>query len=682
MNKHLNIHAIGFRRNMITCPDQGQKNREEVENLQYLLMRFGYVLSEQAATELAKADTLFIEQYSEAVNELLEFMIGSKRGYTLQDIYELEIPGVRTSFQSYLALLYTNKFDPKKVEAEKVFTEEHTILKVIDYANIDKFKSIFTKLVAINTAITPIDFAIVEWFAGMYGSENVMPKEIPFKENLCMLAALMMDVPVKTSTDVLRIAMYLSNGHTELRLPSKLVRTSSWSTALSPNPERDKFKFKSFARAQRRYLLGLLDTVAQEKEMVLKIGQWLRLGEKLHPGDYKGKFPRAFTAFDNLRNNPVYSWYSEVNKAFNRGLDYGLIKLSERPGEFGRRIDALLRNNTGEDRGKVLTKFTEVASKISSKVLWELFTHFSNRTTQKTSRFITIPGARRPTALPILEPMKATLVDEVQMAIFEGLKTKFKDLDPLGAVYLDEKLKDIPAPTNMRTLNDSLHAVVRGTRIPLDKEKKVLRMFMYWTAGVDLDLSAAFYKDGGKTKRHCAYTEVKPTPYIKHSGDVRPSQKGEWREYIDIKLDENEFDYAILSVKNFNGGPMNTQGGKAGIAEFDNDSPGDGWLAKAVTTAYATESQSSTIVLLAIDFKNMEWILIDQDQAGVPIAAMQDSTALLEYFITEPTLSVYDILKMHVEVRGNQVTEIEDAEVVWLYDEFCTSYEKVAGYML
>lgn len=680
MKHHLDIHTIGFRRKMITCPNDYQRNSEDVENLQYLLMRFGYILSSEAADKLACSETLFIEQYANSITELLEEMIGSSRGYTLLDIYELDIPHVRTSLQSHIDLIYIDKFEVKAASKEGLLTEEFTHFTVIEYATETEFKSIFTNLVMANTSITPTDFKIVEWFAETYGSNNIMPKEIPFKENLCMLAALMMDVPVKTSTDVLRIAMYLSNGHTELRIPKKMIRKNAWSSFLSVNPEREKFKFKSFTRVQRKYLLGLLNEVAQEKEMVLKIGIWLRLGERIHPGDYKNKFPRAYKAYFNLRNNPVYSWYSDLNKEMSKGLERGLDKLSERPGEFARRLDALIRNSSTDKTELILTKFTGAASKVSSKVLWELYSHFNKRSIKATNRFINIPGARRPVSLDVLEPMDEELVDRILHTILEILKDRFAELDPLGNVYIDEELKKIPIPTNMRTLSDSLHTYIRGTKIPLHPKKNILRMFLYWEAGVDLDLSATFYKEVNKLV--CSYSYTKPTKYISHSGDVIPSKKGKWREFIDINLNENKYDHAILTVRNFSGGSLSSTGAKAGIASFDSAFPSENWLASAVETSYNLDGEGSSTILLAIDFKKREWLLIDQDQSGIPVECMQDSSLLLSHFMDEPKLSAYDVMELHASSRGHQVTNKEEADILFMYNDFSTSYEKLVTYML
>ena len=666
----------------MTCPDDGQNNYEEATLLQHMLMTFGYVMTEKAFEMIRKVDTIFIDTYSKDIEALLEEMIGTKRGKVLSELYPQMLAGeVTTSIRSFLDLLWNPEKGTTPVEA----VYNHTVFNKIDFCTEEQFKDIFTSLVQINTVLTGKDFETVEWFAKEYGDDNNMPDIIPFKENLCLLAALKMKVPVKTSTDVLRIAVYLSTGSTNLALPPKMIRTCSWSSRKEENPEYDKARFCKFNRAGRRYLLSLLEEVADVSEMVLRRGRWIRLGEILHPGDYAKAYPKAFKAFNKLRNEKVTSWYSALNKCFDNSLKAGISFLQQRPGEYARRIDALLRHYP-EDTNKVLAGFREIASKISSKVLWELYTHFSNRDTMQEYRSIQVRGARARTMLPTLEPFSQKLVDDVQRTILMSFADRFEKLEDLGAVWIDEDLKKIPAPTNMDTLNDTLNVTVRGTRMPLSADKKLFRPYIYWTAGVDLDLSMTFVgpnaKAGNRKTAVCSYSSTTPFDGVKHSGDVIPRTKGEWREYIDVNLDNIPYKYGVMTVRNFEGGSLDAVGAIVGIAEFDRATSGNEWLAKAVKNSFKMTSKGGNLVLLAIDFTTREWILIDEDQEGIPVEVRQDMTKYITYALEDPKLSAYHILKMHAEARGKVVTEVEDADTIFKFEDFSTSYEKIAVYML
>jgi hypothetical protein len=185
----------------------------------------------------------------------------------------------------------------------------------------------------------------------------VFPKVIPFKENLCtvlgelFLSGREKEFTCKLSvTDVLRIAVSMSGGDISLpKVPEKLIKYNSWSSHKVENIQREDFKFKKFTRKERRFLLELLEqTNCDASEAVLKSQRWVRLGEMLHPGEYSTKYPKAYTMFNTIRNEKVSSWYGKVDKSFKESFDSGLKKLSERPGEFVRKLDWLIRTNSNQ----------------------------------------------------------------------------------------------------------------------------------------------------------------------------------------------------------------------------------------------------------------------------------------------------------------------------------------------
>jgi len=587
---------------------------------------------------------------------------------------------IHTSLHSFFDLIWAGETSDELQEAY-----EYVKFKKLKSISNKQFKGIFTNLIKINVPLTQEDFNVVDWFANEYGKDNIMPATIPLKENLCRVAALGLEVPVKTPTDVLRIAFYMSTGKSDLLLEPAKVKASGWSPKLTDNPDKKKTYFKKFKRFERRYLLNLIDKVANRSEMVLRRGMWINLGNILHPGEYKGKYPKAFEAFDALRNKKVMSWYGKVDAQFSKDFATGLAVLSERPGEFARRLDALLRNNPLKET-QILLVFKKIGSKISSKVLWELYTHFQERAEQR-SRSVWIKGARRPTPLPTLATMSEPLIDEIQSVIWKVFFDKFAVLDPLGSVYIDEDLGKIPLPTNMSTLSEGLIVATRGTRLPLTVEKKVLRAYIHWTAGVDLDLSMVFVgcrkgKSTSYATSVCSYSNTKPFPQVSHSGDIIPRRLGNYAEYIDVNLKDIPYKYGLLTVQNFSGGDLKSAGAVVGFMERDTQKGNNStWLPKTITNSVKMNSRGSNVNLIVIDFETQEWILIDESQDGA-YAQSSDIAAYIKGLSELPAVSAYDILKLHAEARGKQVLAVEDADVIFSFSDFSTSYEQVAAYML
>src|SRR5262245_38141009 len=158
--------------------------------------------------------------------------------------------------------------------------------------------------------------------------------------------------------DVLRLAVAMSGGDLSLA---------------------ESAKFRNFTRRERKALLELLENCHNITEDMLRWkGRWVRLGEKLHPGEYKDRFSKAASSFDILRNNaPFPTFNSQVESAIrSRNVREAIDLLRDRPGEFTRRLDHLLRLRPSMD---IVSEFGEVASGVSTAVLLQTITHFKGR---------------------------------------------------------------------------------------------------------------------------------------------------------------------------------------------------------------------------------------------------------------------------------------------------------------
>ena len=111
----------------------------------------------------------------------------------------------------------------------------------------------------------------------------------------------------KTATDVLRLAVAWSDGDVSLA---------------------EATRFRKFKRRERR-LLGLLERRHPITEDMLRFkDRWIRLGEILHPSEYKHRYIRREEAFDILRNHKPFTTYNgSVELAFQYNQVWNLIDL-------------------------------------------------------------------------------------------------------------------------------------------------------------------------------------------------------------------------------------------------------------------------------------------------------------------------------------------------------------------
>jgi hypothetical protein len=687
-------------------------NTSLVSTIQAEIMQYGFMFDQSCFNALCRQSKSFLVDYYSEIMPYIKKTMGASKNY--QPFYRNFPEQVMAMSHCELfrnAILHywsEGTWEPEQELIEKGIKFENIEFRMIKATDETGFMNIFTKLVSMNNSMTPNDKEIVEWFVENYRYSITLPNVIPFKETLCVLAAKGFDVPVKSVTDVLRVATYLSNGDISLpKVPKVTVdevrrnRLSYFFQNLrdSQLANREAFKFAKFSRPQRKYLLGLLEkTNTSVEEMQSRLGRWLRLGEILHPSEYAKQFPKTAKAFATIRNQKdakVRTFNSKVNTAFKTHWNEAIELLSTRPGEFARKLDWMLRttdNYIGITPANVLSAFENIGDKISTKVLFELFNHFDARDTKK-ERMIMIKGKRsHMQTLDALPPMSKSLIDSVKSTIIKNLKAHFIQMPRLGKVHIDERLKKIPLPFAMRSVNTAVKTYVRGTRIPFSQDAKVVRPFVHWFdehGNEDIDLSASFHYADLKFAKHLSYTHLKSTTLNScHSGDIRQRQ-GACAEYVDIDIDtclSKGVTYAVIQIHNFQRRPMHSlKDCVVGFMEREYPESNPTFVPKTISNCMTLANESDSVIACIVDLVNREYIWIDIECNGSTLANLEntkgETAKVLKGLINLNKMSVYDLLRLHTEARGSQVMDILEAETKFTYEDFVTDYAKIQSYM-
>jgi hypothetical protein len=681
-------------------------SKQEKLSIQAELMQFGFILTDEAL----EAVTL------EWFNDVMPFLKNSLGIGTYLPFYKnfpkqvMELSDCELFVNAMLHYWSNGKWEaPSELEQRGIFFE-HTKFTTIKLGTEKDFNAIFTTLVSINQSITENDKKVVEWFVQNYRDQLVMPKNIPFKETLCILAGYGLNVPIVNATDVLRIATYFSGGDISLpaipKITVKEVRAGRKAVFFrnlqnSQIEAKESFKFKNLNRVRRKYLLSLLEnTNVDLGEMKHRTGRWLRLGEVLHVGEYKKRFPKSFEAFYTLRNavDTIQTFESKIENAFKDAktleknpkiLEMALNLLSSRPGLFARRLDWLLRNYDNE---QVLAAFEKIATKVSKKVLWELYTYYLNRDSGKP-RTIMLKGKKsKRRTLKELPPMGKITINRIQNTILECVGLHFSQLPKLGNVWIDPRLKNIPLPTAMRSINTSVKTYIRGTRVPFNDNAKVVRPYIHWfdeNGNEDLDLSVGFYDNNLQGVAHISYRDLSNHNLNScHSGDIRHRQ-GACAEYVDIDIQaclDAGVRYAMVQVHNFEDRPMHTMKDCVfGLMEREYPESNAIFVPKTITNAMKLANESSTVCVTMLDLENREYIWLDLEIQSTDLVNIESTSSMtgqiVRSVIHNTSLSVYDILFLHGKSRGWLVSNSDLAETKFEYDDFITSYEKVATFM-
>jgi stress response protein SCP2 len=579
---------------------------------------------------------------------------------------------------------------PKYVKDKREPLDEKVELRVVDLATTEDIDTLTTRLATSNTSLSASDKEeLSTLIKNGYGKLLDIFPAIPNKENLAYVGALLQGTAIdiapyfKTATDVLRLATAMSNGDVSLK---------------------DDSKFRSFKRSERKFLLGLLEAAGSKEEDMLRFpARWVRLGERLHPGEFAKRFPTTLKAFTTLRNNEtVETFRTHVEAAVRSGNALqATTLLTQRPGEFARRLDHVLRQaGTPAKQGRVVDAFLAVAHDVSTPVLLQVLAHFEHR--DETDMRVVFPKGNVAKVMSLektLENMSKAVTRKIATGIKAVLVERFSILPELGNVYIDSALQDCLLPFSQRSASKTFRTLVRGSKLPFGDEKGTVRFFIWWKEGksgkadsdleenfygyhsnrVDLDLSACAYDENWVSKGAVTYYNLREQ-FAVHSGDITSAPKGA-SEFIDVdiaKALKAGVRYIVQTVHSFTGQKFaDVPECFAGFMLREKPQSGEVYDPRTVVDRADVTTEATSVVPMIIDLVDRKVIWVDATmttgnnyryswRGGNNVASTRGTIELLgKAFTNIKKPNLYDLLNLHVEARGTLVDEAEEADVVF-----------------
>ena len=567
---------------------------------------------------------------------------------------------------------------PKSKKEKREELKDEINLKIINLGTEEDFNSIFKNLVSAKTSISETDKEDISWFIRKYKNSvlDMMPNDIPFKENIALITGEFLENNlnvdaffannVKTATDILRIAAYLSDGDVSLAKNTK---------------------FKKFSRKERRMLLSALENCKDITEDMLRYGErWKRLGERLHPFEYKSNV-NTHKSFKVLFNKEKFSTFSsKVEIALqNNNMEEAANLLKNRPGEFARRLDNLVRSVDNSDN--IIKAFKEISDKVSSQVLLQVVSHFKHRNEKTDIRTFFPKG--NVGKMKVIDNNLLNINDKYCNKIIKicekSLVKKYKKLDPLGKVYIDERLRNYNIPFAMRSASKSLKTVARGSKYDLP-DADTVRFFLWWKDGdsrTDLDLSIIGLDEDHNWKVQISYTNLKQMGAC-HSGDITSAPNGA-SEFIDVpiqKFIEQGIRYVMMSVFSFTSQPYHDLPDCfAGVMGRQKPKSGEIYDPKTVDNKLDLTADTTICIPMIADIVDKKVIWTDLALKANPIHSnnlhsnMSSLTILAKAMTSLKKPNLYDLFKLHVSARGELTDNIEEAETVFSEKDGITPYD-------
>lgn len=638
------------------------------------MLRLGFIPSKDLLETLSSTSEAELERiYNELIPELKSLKGADVAYVPMYPNFPKQVMEAHYSELLVNAILHYwtfGEWTPEYETLAREFAFENVKFIEIGVIGEDTFDEIFSDLVSANESLSVTDKKTIKWFADSPKTIS-FNGSIPFKENLCFVAGILIekgkDVSsmITSATDVLRIAVALSGGDISLA---------------------DNTKFKSLPRKTRRLLVAALEKVASEEDVNRHRGKWVKLFHSLHIGELGSK--RLIEIARKLRDNDkITTFNSKVEAAIARkDVTEAVALLADRPGEFARRIDHLLRIAPNKQLA-IGASFLSVANKVNTRVLLQLLGNLNIRD-QVSDKKIVFPKGQIGKAQIIrkeVPPLNIATLTALKNGIRTVLVTKFAEGKTLGKVWIDPELVSCPLPTQMRSASEGAFQVGRGTRLPIGDDS-TLRFFIYWV-GQDIDLSATLHDEDFNMIKQISYTDLRSKKFqVYHSGDITYAPNGA-SEFIDVNIDSavnSGARYVVMNVYVYSG-PNFAEHDKVYAGWMTRSKPNSNEIYDPKTVVQKVDLTSESRVSIPVVFDLVErkaiWTDVSKraqfDRGGINThsnkAGVED---ILEAIIDKSNkVSLFELFALHAEARGELVENKEDADVIYSFSEGITPYD-------
>ena len=673
----------------------GEKNKQIVATMNKNIEVFGYTMSEALFDKLVHMKAKNREVvYDVLVNGLKE-LTGADKVYNPMYPNFPESVMERDDFELYFnAIVHYWSFGtllPYEEKKERAPLFNTAKVKVLEAGSFDDLNDIFNNLCASKTSLSKSD--VDDMIFILNSAKVTLPDEIPFKENAACICRLLVDTGVdtdgslcrkyvKTATDVLRLVTAMSDGDVSLA---------------------ENTKFRNLKRSERRVIMNLLAGCGNASEdMSRYAGRWIRVGEKLHPGEFakNGRYAKVVQAFGVIRNDgKIQSFAGRVDAAVVSGdVNTVVSLLKKRPGEFARRIDFLLRTfDKDADRKTVTMGFASVAKDVSSTVLLQVREHFINKLDGSDDMRVFFPKGNLARSYYVKNDKTETVPEDAMKMVIavceSALVNIYGNREFLGKVYIDEALKDYTVPFSLRSAGKTMTAVSRGSRIAIDDNTKVIRPFIWWTNTkddiIDVDLSVAVFADDWNCLEHVSYTNLKSNRFgIYHSGDIRnggPVDGEGVAEFIDLDIEKAlsaGARYAVFNVYNFSNENFSKMEHAAfGFMTRSDMNSGEIFEPSTVKQRMDLASATTTCIPVIFDLKERVFVWCDMaltadhvrdGYGGINVESNLPSVVVTcKAMVDVKKPNLYDLFTFNAKARGVITDNPDEADIRFGLDDNC-----------
>ena len=714
MNQKFNSIAVNFLSSIFVTKSEeifSEVTRLELSRFNASLSTLGFILSEDLKVELSLMSfDDFKELESDTISILSKKLGIDKKTVPLFEKFPYEMPNmneyISTIFYDFFNIVYLGESPELKAPLTDKGCNHNDLLKTLvnfeksedcpictfqskrnlgnfDFPKLSQITKVtelsvaketdimnlFKSLVNSKTSLSSDFRDVVSDVVSVKGSKikGLLPREFVNKENAALVSSLIKDIKGsyqylisynKTATDILRFAVACSN-----------VEDKDLSLA------SDKVVFK-LVKKDRKLIMALLDQVAYPLEDLKRHqSKWLLLSKMIHIGAFRKTYKNAFKAIQTLRNDAssIITFNTKVELLVesiakkklvtSNVTDELLFKLSsllsDRHGEFARRLDFMLKSASPMAQSLIAMKFIEGVDKSSINVLLGLRKFLENRSTLDYRVFA--PKGASSTMIKGDAPsgeIEKSVIKAICSSINENVSKRFLERGVFENVFIDPEIKKIIVPFALRSAASGAASMTRGSRMKIEGETDVIRFFTQWhninkssdyNDHVDLDLSAVIYNDNFEYETSISYAgfdNSKGESYYSGDETDAPGKEGAF-EAIDINIPKmlEIGRYVVMSLNSYSRQNFSLFEASAGYMERTEVGGGQAFEPKTVKSRFALNGEYNNCIPLIIDLKEREVIWVDMKSN--PNLILAPNNVLNNKLTLSETLHVFSEYEKH-----------------------------------
>ena len=622
------------------------------------LIYYGFVLSKEAFDKLASLDEASVKEWWSRFEPSLKEITGDSKNmadYVVYKNFPQEVLDMSQA-QYWISQIFMYWGAPNdwftEVEENRESMLENTELKILHLVKDGSVQKVLDTLTMSPAKWTPRQFEST-LFLVKNEELNLDISKIPFKENMVKLVSAIfeegIELNIKSATDVLRLAVGLSDGDVSLDTNSK---------------------FRKFNRSQRQQLLAMLEGSTNLAEDMMRYkGKWKKFMYSLHPGDYANKFPGVCEAYNALYNGKIVTFNGEVELGLLSKSTIVLDMLKSRPGEFMRRLNKVVDvfGNTGA------VAFLSIIDKLTVVQLLKVEKYVESVNVRKQR---TIAPKGNWNKLQILQggpTMPIRIKNLLLNTIREEVSGRMKDL--VGPVKLDDRTSMIKLQTN----GAELAPYGRGTSFPIPENVKFIRTASYWenksNGNTWFDNGWNFFDENWTNLGTCAWNANSfGNKAAIFSGDPTNSKEmqGKACQMIDLYIDQladKGVRYAVWNILCYSRTKFKDATDVFAALQWGEQAQtGKLFEPSRCQMAFPLDGDSLTKYIAYIDVKERKLVYMDANFRGNVLSATTNGKlleeimpAFSEYLDTIP--SVHDLFKGVARKNGKTSVVYDDANV-------------------